>query len=205
MVVKRFDRVWSSGNNWLTRLPQEDFCQILAVPPHLKYELDGGPGIRDILKVLEDSENNTASRYQFFKSVFLFWEMGAIDSHAKNFSVLIKAGGRFQLSPIYDVISAYPLIETKQLSEQKLKMAMSLKSANKHYNWQTIQLRHWYSMAKLCKFPEGRMQEIIHDVVDNLENVLNRTQLDLPSEFPEQISNAIFNGMRKVKNRCYKN
>ena len=29
------------------RLPQEDFCQALGVPPHLKYESDGGPGLCD--------------------------------------------------------------------------------------------------------------------------------------------------------------
>lgn len=43
LVVERFDRRLHSSDNWWMRLPQEDFCQALGVPPRNKYESDGGP------------------------------------------------------------------------------------------------------------------------------------------------------------------
>ena len=45
--VERFDRRMHPSGKWIMRLPQEDFCQALGVPPHLKYESDGGPGLCD--------------------------------------------------------------------------------------------------------------------------------------------------------------
>ena len=40
IVVERFDRVWQ--DSVLYRLPQEDICQALGVPPARKYQSDGG-------------------------------------------------------------------------------------------------------------------------------------------------------------------
>ncbi|WP_367608121.1 type II toxin-antitoxin system HipA family toxin [Legionella sp. W05-934-2] len=202
LVVERFDRMWSPAKRWLMRLPQEDFCQVLGVPPGLKYESDGGPGIKAIMSLLQNSENALEAREQFFKTVFLFWVMGAIDGHAKNFSVLLKPQGRFQLSPIYDVMSAYPIAEKRELEWQKIKMAMAVRSANTHYDWQSIQLRHWYSMAKQCHFPEHKMREIITAVFEHMDGVIDQVKTILPTNFPSQICDAVFTGMKKVRNRC---
>ena len=48
LSVERFDRALHRDGGWLLRLPQEDFCQALGVPPHLKYESHGGPGVPDL-------------------------------------------------------------------------------------------------------------------------------------------------------------
>ncbi len=34
--------------------------------------------------------------------------LGATDGHLKNFSVHIAPGGHYQLTPFYDLLSAYP-------------------------------------------------------------------------------------------------
>ena len=59
LVVERFDRLWTREKR-LLRLPQEDCCQALSVPPNLKYESDGGPGIRDIAELLKGSDTPEA-------------------------------------------------------------------------------------------------------------------------------------------------
>ena len=41
----------------LLRLPQEDCCQALSVPPTRKYQTDGGPGMRDIIDLLKGSDD----------------------------------------------------------------------------------------------------------------------------------------------------
>jgi serine/threonine-protein kinase HipA len=199
LVVERFDRAWADSNQWLMRLPQEDFCQVLGISPGLKYESEGGPGIQSIMSVLQQAEHASEDREQFFKTVFLFWVLGAIDGHAKNFSILLKAQGRFQLTPIYDVMSAYPLADKRELEWHKLKMAMALKSSKNHYKWGTIQRRHWLSMAKQCDFSEYKMQEIITSVFDQMDEVLSKVEQTLPDHFPPQIRDAIFNGMKYIK------
>jgi serine/threonine-protein kinase HipA len=202
LVVERFDRRWTDKDRWLMRLPQEDLCQALGKPPGLKYESDGGPGIQDIMGVLLGSQDARNDRKKFIKSVFLFWVLGAIDGHAKNFSIRIEPQGRYQLTPLYDVISAYPLTAKKQLDWQELKMAMSLRGKNCHYLWNIIQVRHWFSMAEKCQFPKMMMQEIIDDVCDHMENVITQVTQTLPPHFPPFISDSIFSGMRHIKNRC---
>lgn len=200
LVVERFDRRWANNGRSLLRLPQEDMCQALGVYSDLKYESDGGPGIEQIMRVLGGAYEANADRERFMKTVFLFWVLGAIDGHAKNFSVFLEAGGQYRLTPIYDVISAYPLLTKMQMQKQKLKMAMSLKSKNRHYHWFDILLRHWISMAGYCQFPMASMQRIIDEAFDEMENVIFKVGNILPEDFPKLISNSIFDNMRKLKN-----
>jgi serine/threonine-protein kinase HipA len=76
LIVERFDGLWT-GDQRLLRLPQEDSCQALSVPPHLKYELDGGPGTTDILKLLRGSDEPLSDQRLFLKANIVFWFMGA--------------------------------------------------------------------------------------------------------------------------------
>ena len=85
LIVERFDRLWTADHR-LLRLPQEDSCQALSVPPTLKYQSDGGPGITDILKLLRGSDEPLSDQRSFMKAnTVAFWLMGATDGHAKNF------------------------------------------------------------------------------------------------------------------------
>jgi serine/threonine-protein kinase HipA len=55
LCVERFDRQLHSRGEWLLRLPQEDFCQVYGVPSHRKYENEGGPGVLDLARILQQS------------------------------------------------------------------------------------------------------------------------------------------------------
>ncbi|MCB1420857.1 MAG: HipA domain-containing protein, partial [Notoacmeibacter sp.] len=76
LVIERFDRLWARDGR-LLRLPQEDMCQALSVPPTRKYQSDGGPGIAAIMDVLRGSDEPTQDRLDFFKANVLFWLIGA--------------------------------------------------------------------------------------------------------------------------------
>lgn len=201
LIVERFDRIWRRGNSELLRVPQEDICQALGVSANLKYESDGGPGIIAIMKLLLGSENAEEDRYKFMHTTFLFWILAAIDGHAKNFSLLLQPGGRFKLAPLYDVISAYPLIAAHQLEAKKIKMAMAVRSQNAHYKWHEIKLSQWLAMAELCKFPKQNMHLIIEQTFDTMENVLDQIMEKLPAEYPIKLAADISQGMRSIKNR----
>ena len=124
LIVERFDRRWTADGR-LLRLPQEDCCQALSVSPTRKYQADGGPGIVQILQLLRGSDDPLADQRAFLTANIVFWLMGATDGHAKNFSVFLRPGGRFQLTPLYDTISAQPSVDSKQMLWKHFRLAMS--------------------------------------------------------------------------------
>ena len=165
IIVERFDRRWQDGI--LYRLPQEDLCQALGVPPSRKYESDGGPGILTVLEFLNQAANPRADRLRFFRAQIVFWLLAAIDGHAKNFSVFHTPGG-FTLTPIYDVMSAAPYPE---LMPQKIKLAMAI-GDKRHYRLQEITPRHFYQMGRAVGFAEADIDEIFADLGRILDDVV---------------------------------
>ena len=75
LKVSRFDRQWTSSGR-LLRLPQEDCCQALSVPPGKKYQSDGGPGMVAILDLLKGGDNPLEDQTTFLKAQILFWLSG---------------------------------------------------------------------------------------------------------------------------------
>lgn len=204
LSVKRFDRKMSEDNKWIVRLPQEDMCQANSISSGNKYESDGGPGISVIMKLLGSSIVPDRDRTVFMRALFIFWLLGAIDGHGKNFSIFLKAGGRFCLTPIYDVLSAYPVVGEKDIDTHKLKMAMALHSKNVHYKWRNMQRRHWLAQAKRDFFPESEMNGIVDEVVDKTTGVIDAVSKLLPGDFPDIIASRIFQGMRDACHRMSK-
>lgn len=197
LIVERFDRRWASGGGWLMRLPQEDFCQALGIPPALKYESDGGPGIADAMRLLLGSRLATHDREMFFKSQILFWMLAAIDGHGKNFSLFIEAGSSYRMTPLYDVMSAYPLFERGSIQEKKAKMAMALQGKNRQYHFAMIQPRHFISTAGHVGFSKEVAANLMQDMANQAEDVIAQESAQLPPGFPEHISSAIFSGLAR--------
>jgi len=201
LVVERFDRRWAKDKSWLIRLPQEDMCQALNVPPALKYETDGGPGFSQIMEFLFGSTDSLADRRLFMTASLIFWLLGAIDGHAKNFSIFLLPGGDFRLTPLYDVISAFPLVEKKQLEQRRLKMAMALMGKNRHDEWHMMLYRHWLSTAKGCHFPTDEMEKIIAETLGCMDQVIDKVSGELPALFPGAVAGPIFDGMKTARDK----
>lgn len=201
LVVKRFDRKLASNGARILRLPQEDICQALGISPNLKYQADGGPGIENIMRLLLGSAEPAADRDIFFSAQILFWLLAAIDGHAKNFSIYIEPSGKYRLTPLYDIMSAHPLIANKQLQAKKINMAMALKGKNNHYHWHDIQRRHFLSMAKIANYSTEKAEQILDDMLKKVETVIEKVSDNLPSRFPSKIYKPIFEGMRFAKNK----
>lgn len=204
LVVERFDRKLSQDKTWLMRLPQEDMCQALNVSPNLKYQADGGPGIKEIMNLLLGSSTPEEDRDNFFRCQVLFWLLAAIDGHAKNFSLFIEPEGKFRLTPFYDIMSAYPLIAKKQLQKQKIKMAMALKGESNHYHWHNIQRRHFIGAAKDSNYSTEKAEILLDEILAKTDAVIKIVSAELPDAFPKQISQPIFEGMQLIKRRLTK-
>jgi serine/threonine-protein kinase HipA len=196
LVVERFDRRWSQNGQWLMRIPQEDLCQALGVSPNLKYQADGGPGIAQIMQLLLGAKNSDAAREQFFRSQILFWLLAAIDGHAKNFSIYIQPSGGYRLTPLYDIISAYPMMASKKLPKQKAKMAMAVRGTkNNYYHWAKIQSRHFVSTAQSVKFSPLQAKKLVQDMLEKVQDVTEQIAEELPANFPAHVSEPILQGM----------
>lgn len=168
----------------------------------LKYQADGGPGIEQIMSLLFSSEQAEIDRKRFFQYQILFWLLAAIDGHAKNFSIFIKPKGRFQLTPLYDVLSAYPLLANKQLQKQKIKMAMALKGSHNHYHWHNIQRRYFLLTAKATQFSVEEASNVLDIMLQQVDGVIDTVSKQLNHSFPAFIAESIFNGMLSFRDRC---
>lgn len=189
LIVERFDRRWTTDGR-LLRLPQEDICQALSVPPTRKYQSDGGPGMRDIIQLLKGSDTPEQDIATFIRSCILFWMLGATDGHAKNFSITHGPGGRFSLTPLYDVLTAQPSLDAGQIQQKKFKLAMSV-GKNRHYPIDRIMPRHFLQTAELAGVGTPRMRTIFEDLAANAEKQTDAVISKLPRKFPEQLITSV--------------
>jgi len=200
LIVERFDRRLSADKKWWLRLPVEDLCQATGRSPWAKYESDGGPGIEETMKLLFGARTAFADRRTFLKAQILFWMLAATDGHAKNFSLFIEPGGRYSLTPIYDVLSAYPVMGhgAGQFAPEKLRMAMAVTGKNRHYEWSRIKRRHWIATAATCNAAKD-IEQIIAELVEQVPRVVSEVSTSLPAEFPDRVAGSIFEGLLRSK------
>ncbi|MDY0288582.1 MAG: type II toxin-antitoxin system HipA family toxin [Sphaerochaeta sp.] len=199
LVVERFDRRLSSDRTWWMRLPQEDLCQATGTQASMKYESEGGPGISSLMKILLNAADPQESRKKFLKTQVLFWLLAAPDGHAKNFSIFLERQGRYTLTPLYDVVSAYPVLGhgIGMIPKQKLKMAMAVAGTNRHYEWARIQKRHWLEQAHSTgSIP--LMHEIIDEILQEVPSAISGVTAKLPQDFPEEIAAPIMQGLQEA-------
>jgi len=186
LSVERFDRVWLGET--LKRLPQEDICQSLGYSSALKYQKLGGPSIAQIMELLRESDTPIADRETFFQAQLFFFLIGASDGHAKNFSLRLGPRGRFNLAPLYDILSIAPVVRAGRLQRKRYRLAMSVDG---HYGIDEIVPRHFESEGRAAGLPKGRALELLQDMSDRLGPALDRALLAVGDQVPEAVSGPI--------------
>jgi serine/threonine-protein kinase HipA len=200
LVVERFDRRWSQDQKYLVRLPQEDFCQALGFSPDQKYQSDGGPGILEIMKLLQGSNKAEEDRTLFFKSQVLSYLMAAPDAHAKNYSLALGPKGSFHLTPLYDIMSAYPLFtkSVSSLNPKKPTLAMGIYGKSIHYKWESITRRDWLETGHRAALSQKSVERILEEIISQVPAVIDTTYKNLPAGFPRDLTDSICKGMEKT-------
>ena len=194
LVVERFDRRWTSDGR-LIRLPQEDCCQALSVVPTQKYQNEGGPGISDIMDLLLGSDDPNKDRYDFFKTNVLFWLLGATDGHGKNFSVSLLPGGRFRMTPLYDVLTVQPTVDARQIERKYFKLAMNFGNSN-HYKVANIVGRHIVESGVQSGLSRAVVQGLFEELQETSHAIVEATFNQLPEGFPEELLASINGALR---------
>lgn len=201
LIIERFDRRWAADGR-LLRLPQEDCCQALSIPPTLKYQSDGGPGMVAILDLLKGSDVPAEDQTAFIKAQILFWLLGATDGHAKNFSIFLGPGGTYQLTPFYDVLTAQPSLASHQIQQKQMKLAMAV-GDKRHYRIDQIHARHFVQTGAEAGLPKSLVPDVVEDIVATASNVIAKLETSLPKNFPaaihETVSAAFIDRLRSMR------
>lgn len=193
LVIERFDRRWT-GDGRLIRLPQEDFCQALSVPPTRKYQSDGGPNLVQLLELLNGSDAPAEDHATLFKAQIFFWLIGATDGHAKNFSIFLSPGGGFHLTPLYDVLTAQPSLDARHIERRQFRLAISV-GTSRHYRMDEIVGRHFVQSGEAAGLPKTLIAEALETMADRAEKALDEVEQELPRDFPEQIHTSVKSGL----------
>ncbi len=198
LAVERFDRIVSRDGRRLLRRVQEDFCQATATPSRNKYEHQGGPDLETLFRLTEQSIERERDLRTLMAAQILFWMLRAPDGHAKNFSLHLMPGssGRFRLAPLYDVMSALPVMgqAADQWRWEELKLALSVSGRHPHFAMHGIRRRHFNATAKKLGFgPDAEV--LVQDLVERTPAVVAQVQAQLPAGFSQKVADRIFNGV----------
>ncbi|MEM9622924.1 MAG: type II toxin-antitoxin system HipA family toxin [Pseudomonadota bacterium] len=176
LLIERYDR--SVGNDGLvTRLAQEDFCQALGLPSELKYQVEGGPSLKDCCGLLRTVSDVSAVDLNVLLNAVIFnLVIGNHDAHAKNFSLLKQPDGSTRLSPLYDLVSAvyYP-----ELTEN---MAMSMGGESRSHFILPEQVEKFATDAGLGK---SLVRDRVPEFVLTVNQAIERT------EQPHDVSKSV--------------
>ena len=204
LVVERFDRVQDDNGGW-ERLHQEDMCQALGTHPANKYERDGGPGIPDMVRILDSSGAASADRIELLRAVMFNMLIAGTDAHAKNFGILWDYGSMMRLAPLYDINSALPYTRPwgSSFDAQKLHMAMRVGG---HYKLDVIHFRHIEQMAQACKIARKKVLREFEGMVavtpDAVVDVSGKLEAEgAPVSFLGRISSGILDQCSRWESR----
>ncbi len=179
-LMRRIDELFQSS------VHQEDCCQALSVPPTRKYQSDGGPGLVDVLTLLKGSDTPAEDQRKVLQAQLLFWLIGATDGHAKNFSIFLGPGEHFSLTPLYDVLTAQPSLDARQIERKQMRLAMSVGS-KRHYKFDEVHARHFLQTAYEAGLPKTAVQATIEEIAEAAPGAIERVEASLPAGFPEDI------------------
>jgi serine/threonine-protein kinase HipA len=141
LLVTRFDRT-DVGSRW-RRLHQEDYCQALGKPPSAKYESNQtgirGPTLKDLFEITRRHMPPTEI-VRLLDMVVVNVLACNTDAHAKNYSIMIRAGAT-SLAPMYDVMCG----EVWENVTKNLAQKIAGQSRGDH-----LQGSHWQRFARDC-------------------------------------------------------
>ena len=158
LLVERYDRL--SENGRLARVHQEDFCQALSVPSRLKYEQQGGPGVKDFIALIDRwSTDVVTDRDELIDRVAFNYLIGNADAHAKNFSLLHRRGG-IRLAPAYDLVSTavYPHLDPRMAT-----------SVNGMFDASGLKPVHWRKWFEQLGVSERRYARRLAELADRVD------------------------------------
>lgn len=158
LIVSRYDRDLTQKP--IRRLHQEDLCQALGKLYVEKYQQEGGPSVREAMKLIDDESSAPArDRQQLWLALVFNVLIGNCDAHGKNYSLLYDSPAP-SLAPLYDLLS------TAAYDELAKRLAMSIDGATM---LEDVDSAAWRLLAEETgvapRFLEQRMEPFVDRVL----------------------------------------
>ena len=184
LVVRRFDRLPGVP---VTRIHQEDLCQLLGLPPSAKYAEPPPKAWKPSLLwlaslLLARATDPTAEVLRLLDQVIVSVALGNADAHAKNVAVLHAGGGFVTLAPMYDVVPTIAFIP---------RQTHAALPVGGRYRLDDIERRHVIGEARSWGIPERVARKQVRDGLTRLLDGLSegdRSYPDLSGRVREIVS-----------------
>jgi serine/threonine-protein kinase HipA len=195
ILVKRFDRVMDR-DQLIRRIHQEDFCQILGYFPSRKYERpsiadENGPSLANMFTAVRELVS-PGERLKLLDGVIFNVLICNADSHAKNYAILIGAGGSAKLAPLYDLSCAnvYPFVN--HMLPQKI--------ANRD-NAANLNGADWKKFANDAGLSPAATLKRVEELVSTTEASLEKTA-EVVAMLPAGSHDIVQKIVHEIKKRC---
>lgn len=178
LLVERYDRAKTTAGR-IVRIHQEDMCQALGILPERRYENEGGPGLRAIFALLNETADPAHDRLGFLDAVIFNAMIGNTDAHGKNFS-LIYADGIPRLAPLYDLtaLRVYDSFHGEPASKR-----MAMKIAGKALP-EELYRRHWFRFAEANQLSPAATAKRVSAIADKLHHALDKLLPEMAETLP---------------------
>jgi len=173
VLVRRYDRAIDAMTGDVSRVHQEDFCQALGRQPEQKYQMDGGPIVRDVVRLLRSGWSTSPARdvMDFVDLLMYNAIIGNADAHGKNYSMLYRGAER-RLAPGYDLVSTVFWPALAKTPAMKIGGSDSVDS---------LCLGHWKKLAQELSLGYSQLLRRLESLCARVQKA-TRKQLSLPNE-----------------------
>jgi len=187
LLIQRYDRVFDKGS--VRRLHQEDFCQAMGLSHELKYQADGGPGLKACFSLVRAHSANPIKDLQYLlRWVFFNYLIGNMDAHAKNLSFLYDSK-QIRLAPFYDMLC------TDIYENLTKKIAMKIGDENRP-EW--VMVRHWERLAREVNISPSVLKKQLSNFCEALPDGIHGTHLKFIEKYGHnQLVEAIVSAVQK--------
>jgi serine/threonine-protein kinase HipA len=200
LLVKRYDR-FTDPQGETRRLHQEDLCQLTGNFPSQKYERSStGRGVT--LKMMFDTASDLVSpaeRLTLLDAVIFNVLICNSDSHAKNYSILIGAGGSAKMAPLYDLMCAAVYRQVDQSLPQGIAGRFNAPDLRRA-DWQALAdevgLSGASTLRRVVELAE-RVSAACDDVAPQVEALAGD-----PVRVLEKIINSVRKRCRRIRVQC---
>ncbi len=149
----------------------------------------------EIADLLKGSDTPADDQRMLFQAQLVFWLIGATDGHAKNFSIFLHPGGSYSLTPLYDVLTAQPSLDGRQIERKQMKLAMSV-GDGRHYSIDEIVPRHFFQTGAKVGLPKSLVRKAMEDIACGMDAAIAALEAELPTTFPQNLHESVKIGVQ---------
>jgi serine/threonine-protein kinase HipA len=105
-------------------------------------------------------------------------------------------GGRYRLTPLYDVLTAQPSLDARQINRRQFKLAVAV-GTSRHYAISEITARHFIQTAEAAGIGKAAIRSAIEEIAASAETKMAAVAEVLPTGFPEVLVTSVMAGVKQ--------